>query len=592
LENPFNVSFLKSHIRKSTPRLVFNSSIEKVLKSKLRSDPLLKNYYQAIVLNSKNILEKPLLTRKMEGRRLLGVSREMLYRMNILCMVYRMEYDPEILKRINEELKAVCEFTDWNPSHFLDVAEMSLAVAIAVDWVGKDLPKATYDLSMTSLINKGIKPSYEKGNGWINNNNNWNQVCNGGMIAASIAIAERDPELAAKTINRSLEGMPNALAEYGPDGVYPEGATYWEYGTSFSVITSSMLQSAFGKDFGIATYPAFKESAIFRVLSEAPSGWFFNFADCGDKAGNNGDITLAWFAGKTSNSSFLEKEKFLKTPEAMGKLPRLAGAGLVWLSQVNENSNTSSLPLAWKGEGANPVVIFRSSESDPEQFYLGGKGGKGSTNHGNMDAGSFVFELNGVRWSVDPGNQDYNTLEQTGFDLWGRCQTCERWTLLTKNNFGHSTITINDELHHVDGFAPLIDFKEGSHTEATFDLSKIFGNNIKSFNRRFVKESNTSLLIDDKFEISDSTKVITWQMMTTASVEIIPGGAILKQDGKQLKLENLSHPELTISIISLDPPPLKLDRNIEELKRIELKLPAYIIKDRKGEFKVRLSSIG
>src|SRR5690606_15591122 len=69
---------------------------------------------------------------------------------------------------------------------------------------------------------KGILPSYEGQMGWINGTNNWNQVCNGGMIAAAIMIADRDPELAAKTISRALEGMPQALAEYGPDGVYPE----------------------------------------------------------------------------------------------------------------------------------------------------------------------------------------------------------------------------------------------------------------------------------------------------------------------------------------------------------------------------------
>jgi hypothetical protein len=108
--------------------------------------------------------------------------------------------------------------------------------------------------------------------------------------------------------------MPNALAEYGPDGVYPEGATYWGYGTSFSVITSSMLQSAFGKDFGIANYPAFIKSAEFRYLSEAPSHWYFNFADCGDKADKDGDITLAWFAKQTGNPLYLEKDKFMIDP--------------------------------------------------------------------------------------------------------------------------------------------------------------------------------------------------------------------------------------------------------------------------------------
>src|SRR5665811_326710 len=130
---------------------------------------------------------------------------------------------------------------------------MSMAVAFALDWTAGNLPKSTIELAKTALIEKGIKPSYnESGMGWINGTNNWNQVCNGGMIAASIAIAEKDPELAAKTISRSLEGMPHALAEYGPDGVYPEGSTYWGYGTSFSVFTSAFLESAFGTDFGLA----------------------------------------------------------------------------------------------------------------------------------------------------------------------------------------------------------------------------------------------------------------------------------------------------------------------------------------------------
>jgi hypothetical protein len=41
-----------------------------------------------------------------------------------------------------------------------------------------------------------------------------------------------------------------------------------------------------------------------------------------------------------------------------------------------------------------------------------------------MDAGSFIFELNGVRWVIDPGNQEYYELEKTGFDLWAYCQSC------------------------------------------------------------------------------------------------------------------------------------------------------------------------
>src|SRR3546814_4453544 len=96
----------------------------------------------------------------MTGRRLLGVSREMLYRMNMLGMVYRIEKKPEILQRINDELVAVCNFSDWNPSHFLDVGEMSMAVAIGLDWTAGDLPEETIELAETALIEKGLKPSW------------------------------------------------------------------------------------------------------------------------------------------------------------------------------------------------------------------------------------------------------------------------------------------------------------------------------------------------------------------------------------------------------------------------------------------------
>lgn len=591
LQNPMSVQYLKKNLRKSQPRLVLNATIEKNLRKKLKSDPVVQNMYKAIQLNAKEIQQKPLLERVMVGRRLLGTSREMLYRINCLGMVYRIDKDPKLLDRIDKEVIAVCNFSDWNPSHYLDVAEMSMAVSIALDWTAGKLPASTIELAKDALIEKGLKPSWPangKNPGWSYGTNNWNQVCNGGMIAASIAIAEIDPELAAKTIHRALDGIPHSLVEYGPDGVYPEGSTYWSYGTSFSVITAAMCESAFGTDFGHLDYPAFKESAVFRSIANAPSGWYYNFADCGDKRGENGDVTLAWFATKTGNKTFFERDRFLRPAEEMGKLRRLDAAGLVWLAQYEEKSE-ETLPTAWKGEGANPVVFFTGGANDPHNYYFGGKGGRGMVNHGNMDGGSFIFELNGVRWAVDPGNQSYHTLEKTGFNLWGRCQECERWTLLTKNNYGHSTITVNNELHKTEGLVTLSNFKDGKQPEATFDMSATLGDIVAGASRKFVKDGPSSIVIEDHIELSEKTELITWQLMTTADVKIVNGGAILTQDGKTLKLENLSHPELDISIVSLYPAPLELDRQIEGLKRLEIRIPAWTVEGNKTNIKVRLS---
>ncbi len=590
LENPITTEYLKKSLRKTHPRLVLTPTLQKSLTKKVETDPVLKNFYQAIQQNADRIFEEALLERKKIGRRLLSVSREMLYRMNMLGMVYVIEKDRRMLDRIQQEIEAVCQFSDWNPSHYLDVAEMSLAVAIGLDWCYKDLPKSTVELAEKALIEKGINPSYNPaGNvGWIKGSNNWNQVCHAGMIAAALMVAERVPELASKTLHRAIEGIPYALVEYGPDGAYPEGSTYWGYGTSFSVLTIAMLRSALGEDYGIAGYPAFIPSAMFRQMCNAPSGMYYNFADCGDRRGANGDITLAWFATETGNSSYFERDRFLQPINDMGKLSRYAGAGLVWLSQYKAKEN-STLPTAYMAEGANPIVIFRDSPPNQLGYYLGAKGGRGTVNHGNMDGGSFIYELNGVRWVVDPGNQNYHALEKTGFNLWGRCQDCERWTLLTKNNYGHSTLTVNGQLHQVDGMASIVQFHKGAKASATIDLGAAFGDLLSSAYRTFIKDSPSSILIEDEIRVSEKTEMITWQLMTQAEVTLTDYGALLSQEGKQLKLENKSHPEIKVSIISLDPPPLELDRKIPELKRLELRIPAYTLQEKRTKIIVRLS---
>lgn len=276
-------------------------------------------------------------------------------------------------------------------------------------------------------------------------------------------------------------------------------------------------------------------------------------------------------------------------PKDEGMLSRLDGAAMAWLSQYEEREG-KLLPTAWKGDGSNPIVIFTGGENDPHKYYFGGKGGRATTNHGNMDAGSFVFELNGIRWVIDPGNQSYNDLEKTGFNLWGRGQDSERWTLLTKNNFGHSTVTVNHKPFVVDGFVPLVDFKDGYRPEATFDLTAVYGENVKKAVRRFIKDSSTSLIIEDQIETSEAAKDVTWQLLTVADVEIVSGGAVLRQDGKTLYLKNLSHSETDIAVVSLDPPPMELDRHIEGLKRLELRVPAEAAVDGKMLLKLSLSA--
>lgn len=324
------------------------------------------------------------------------------------------------------------------------------------------------------------------------------------------------------------------------------------------------------------------QSADFVLQSISPAGGLFNFADCGDYTSGRFAVLLSWFAAKTGDGLYFDRT-FFENPQNTG---RLGGFGLIWLSMFEEKK-TSKLAESWHGKGHNPVAIFRDQNND---FYLATKGGSASISHGNLDAGSFVYELQGVRWSIDPGNQSYYPLNKIGFNLASRCQDCPRWTLLTKHNMGHSTITVNDALFNANGHAPLVDFRSGQQTEVIYDMSDILKNQVSSARRRFVKENDHSILIEDIVVSNDSTNTVTWGMMTFADVQLEQNGARLMQEGKEMYLKILQPGNIQVSLISLDPPPMQIDKVMDSLKRIEIRIPTYTQASEEIILRVRLST--
>lgn len=605
LGNPMTTDYLQKNLRKEKPRLILTKETEKLLKIKLRSDPVVRSYYNSIREQAFKFLQEPLLERIiLDGKRLLGVSSQMKDRMSHMCLVYRMEKNSAMLKRIDKEIRAVCAFSDWNPSHFLDVGIMSYAVALALDWTGDALPRSTVEMAKTALIEKGIMPGYNGYDEWVDKSNNWNSVCHSGMIAASIAIAEKNPELASRTIARALDKMNLLLGNYAPDGVYPEGPGYWGMATGYAALASSMLCSAFGTDFGISEFPGFLKSADYRLLMVGSSGEYFNYADCGSNLSsvernrlpearfNNGRAVqiFMWIAMKTGNPKYFDHSFFERRPgdtrNGGFEIP-----SLIWLSQY-EPKNGKPLPLVWIGKGHTSVAVFRGGsdqpENDPDKFYLAAKGGTANFNHSNMDAGSFVFDLDGIRWAIDPGSQAYENLEQAGFDLWNLAQNSQRWSLLNKGNQGHNTLTVNDSRHNVDGMSRITDYKYGETPEVTFDMTEIFRGKLDGAFRKFVKEGPRAIRIEDNLILNDSTKTVTWQLMTKAMVYPFEGGAILKQESKELKLEIISPQHFNVSVISLYPPPGKFDKPVKDIKRIEIRIPAWTFQQPEAKIIVKL----
>ena len=77
--------------------------------------------------------------------------------------------------------------------------------------------------------------------------------------------------------------------------------------------------------------------------------------------------------------------------------------------------------------------------------------------------------------------------------------------------------------------------------------------------------------------------------MTVADVVPVKGGAVLTQDGQELTLSILAPSDTEVAVVSLDPPPLKIDKTIPNLKRIEIRVLAQGAKAGSGTIRVRLS---
>ncbi len=593
-------AWIRSHLRGSAPRLILTPEIEAMVRMKLvGADPLTSMGLQLLNREAGSILALEPLVYQKTGRRLLGVSREAIRRLTTLALVYRFERDQRYLQKLEEELVAVCSFVDWNPSHFLDVAEMAAGIGLALDWAGEWLSPGVHRMAVNSILDKALRPGMKESadNWWVDVHHNWNLVCHGGLALAALAVFEEEPELASGVIARAVEKIPLALEPYAPGGIYPEGPSYWFYATTYLTVAVSALESALGSDFGFTEAPGVLESAIFSQVTAGPSGLYFNYFD----ASLEGFLSLehfgllAWFANRSNSGVDLSAYKELLREELSdpghSRGTRFSGAFFLNMAQTDPGQDRPFIyPDAWSGGGEESIVIFRDPGHDSEDLFLAAKGGMAADNHGNMDAGSFIFELGGVRWSVDPGNQDYNTLEQImGGALWSSAQGSGRWTLLTKNNYGHSTLSLNGELHMADARATLIrEDRRTAHPEATFDLTPLFGEHILLAHRTFQRNSAFSLRIIDRLEFSPSTESITWQMITTADAVVATDHVVLREEGKELYLRPVSGLPFVVRVVPLSPPPLPYDKNIPGLQRIEFQVERSAFPGNSGELMVEL----
>lgn len=177
------------------PRLLVSSAEWTSLATRRKADPDLDRFVALVLDRARKDLDRPQLERKLDGRRLLGVSREFIRRVLQWAFAFRTTGDVVFLDRARREMLAVAAFPDWNPSHYLDVAEMTAGMAIGYDWLFNELPADARATIRQAIVGNGIGQA-RNGHKTFRFTNNWSQVCIGGMVLGALAVRDDEPALA------------------------------------------------------------------------------------------------------------------------------------------------------------------------------------------------------------------------------------------------------------------------------------------------------------------------------------------------------------------------------------------------------------
>lgn len=462
---------------------------------------------------------------------ILEVSRQILSRVITLSAAWQVTGEEKYAEKAFKELEAACGYNDWNPDHFLDVAEMALAMSIGYDWLFDYLSDAQKELIRTNVCEKAIAPAIEGDilaqNWWIWSNTNWNTVCYSGIGIACMTFAEYCEEEAAEILSNATKFMPMTFALFTPDGVYVEGTGYWEYCSTYLVYFLSTSRNYFGTDFGLSDIDGVDKVGYYPIYVTGSQG-VFNYGD--NKSEPLYGPSLQWFADEYDSALLAE---FQKTADPRRNEDREATLSAIWYdtSFSGEGADFSDEPLSLycKSSGFVDMAIMRSAYLDPNATFAAIKSGYNYTNHGDLDVGTFVFDAMGERWAEELGPGDYGAPQYfAGLVGFGR------WQVYRKRAEGQNTLVINPTKTADDQYAyaevEIDSFEETNDGgKATIDMTDAYClSGVKKVVREFEMFDNRS-----KLRVTDTIKCpakseIYWFMHTKADIEILDDGKTAK----------------------------------------------------------------
>ncbi len=529
-------------LRPAHPRLLLLDTELDRIRQNARENPVARRCYNDLEKEADRLLSTPPVDPRSSGNNPRTPSRRVLDRVLTLALMYRLTGKDPWLRRAIMELKSAANFRDWNPTRFIDCAEMTVAFAIGYDWLYPVLSTDERSLVLNALQSKGLdqaRPVYQAKNWWTREKFHWNIVCNAAMMIGAVALAEpASPEgptgsgdKTAEIARAAAESIVHGLATWNADGGWPEGPGYGEFAARYTTLFFASLNTALSSDLGIGAPRGFDRYGRFRSHTTGPTGRAFNWGDGMDDPGTAPE--QFWLAKRYNAPVWAWQEQ-----RQMERTARSEPLDLIWFSKEArppQQTPAVSLDAVFAATG---IATFRSAWDDPNALFFAIKGGDNKIPHAHPDLGTFVLDAGGVRWALDEPYDDASLVA-------GQRNARAR----TEN---HNTLLVDRENQDPKGEARIIRQEFGPEMSwVQMDLSKA-NPKLRQWTRRAGIAQRRCILIEDVVR-ADQPIEIVWGLSTDAEITVDGPTALLRKNGWNLYAEIRTPRHAIFDIAAIQP---------------------------------------
>lgn len=491
-----------------------------------------------------------------------------------LCMAYKISGNKAYFNRVWSIMENICSFGDWMPSNHLTVAEMSAAAAVAYDWLYDDFTQEQRKYIENAVYKNAIYDyilMYRDENSAManaaDNNMNHSVICNSGAFMTAMAFMDVYPDECKLIARESLRGINRMLYRFAPNGAWFEGPGYWEYTMQYITKLIQTAKISLGTDYNISKAEGFPVSQKYFLAMQSDVA-LFNYGDAG--AGNSFAPEILYLSKLSGDTESISG--FLKLSGAKFYSGSDYALALLWYDGETMPNDIADKDFYFSGE---EVASMRDSWAGENETYVGIRAGKPSETHSDLDAGSFVFDSDGIRWAKDYGTGDYSS-----FGYWDNTENGGRWKTFVKRAEAHNTLVINPGAGNefpVNYDTKITRFESSSNEAiAVMNLTSAQSRNAEKATRGFFFADNRkSLVIRDEIRLKNSSDLY-WFMQTDADVAVNDKGAVLSYGGKKMNLEFVTNAASSqISVTNAEPlESSNVLYNNAKGKRIAIKLAA------------------